>query len=43
MNTLMKQLTPLIQQLREKPNSLIFGSSQADDLEPEKKTADEEH
>jgi paraquat-inducible protein B len=42
MNSLMKELTPLIQQLREKPNSLIFGSSQADDLVPEKKTPDEE-
>ena len=43
MNGLMKELTPLIQQLREKPNSLIFGSPQDDDITPQKKPTSEDN
>ncbi|MDT8281486.1 MAG: intermembrane transport protein PqiB [Gammaproteobacteria bacterium] len=39
MNILMKELTPLVQQLRDKPNSLIFGGSVDHDMEPEKHTS----
>lgn len=42
MNILMKELTPLIQQLKDKPNSLIFGSSQDDDITPQKRPSGED-
>lgn len=41
MNRLMKELTPLIQQLKHKPNSLIFGNSQDADLIPQKRSSNE--
>lgn len=41
MNRLMKELTPLIQQLKHKPNSLIFGNSRGADLIPQKRSSNE--
>ncbi|MDX2424720.1 MAG: intermembrane transport protein PqiB [Cycloclasticus sp.] len=42
MNLLMKELTPFIQQLRDKPNSLIFGGSQDEDITPQKWPSNED-